>query len=377
MKCKSCKRDIPDHSTYCLYCGTKLLRDRDEIKVPKPKQLPSGTWFAQLTVKGKRVSVSAASEGEWYIKARAIKAGLVEAAKAPERLTLKTACDKYIEQSRGRLRPSVAQGYESIVENSFQKLMSTRLDLITDKMCQAAVDEECKRISVRGKPYAPKTIANRWMFIATVLHQYVPALRTDVRLPEVRQNPVQILTPEQVYSAVKGTEIELPVLLSMWLSFSMSELRGLTKSKSISNGQISVVETVVDIKGKPVRDSGGKEEKRTRTLDLPPYIAHLIDQVEGDVIVPFTAQALSKRFYAALERAGLPHIAFHKLRHINASVMAELNISDPDANARGGWKTDHVRKQVYTHSFSASRKEADRKIDEYFDGIITNESTNG
>ena len=319
QKCKNCKRELPENAVYCPWCGEKQLREKKkEITVPKPRKLPSGTWFAQMTVHGERVSVSAASESEYYVKARAIKAGLVEAAKAPERITLKSACERYIEQSRGRIKPSVVQGYESIVKSGFPELLNTRIDQITEKSLQAAVDAECKRISVKGKPYAPKTIANRWMFIAAVLHQYVPALRTDVRLPEVRQNPVQILTPEQVYSAVKGTEIELPVLLSMWLSFSMSELRGLTKSKSISNGQISVVETVVDIKGKPVRDSGGKEEKRTRTLDLPPYLAPLIDQVEGDVIV----QTLSKRFYALLRKAGLPHIKFHCLRHINASIMS-------------------------------------------------------
>ena len=367
---------MPENAVYCPWCGAKLTVDRSEVKVPAPRKLPSGTWFAQMTVHGERVSVSAASESEYYVKARAIKAGLVEAAKAPERITLKAACEKYIEQSRGRLRPSVVQGYESIVANSFQKLMSTRLDLITDRMCQAAVDEECKGKSAKGKPYAPKTIANRWLFIASVLHEYAPSVNTAVRLPEVKQQPVQILTPAEVYAAVKGTEIELPVLLSMWLSFSMSELRGLTKSKSINNGQISVVETVVDIKGKPVRDSGGKEEKRTRTLDLPPYLATLIDQVEGDVIVPFTAQTLSKRFYAMLRKAGLPHMKFHGLRHINASIMSQLQIPDPDANARGGWKTDYVRQRVYTHSFSEGRRTSDRKMDEYFNGIITNGITN-
>lgn len=377
MICKSCKREIPDESIYCMWCGKKIIADRTEIKVPPPRKLPSGTWFGRITVKGERIGISADSEEAYYIKARAIKSGLIEAAKAPERITLKTACERYIEQARGRIKPSAVDGYEKIVRNYFQNLLSARVDTITEKTLQAAVDAECKRTSSRGKPFAPKTIANAYMFIATVLHDVAPNINTSsVKLPEVKRKPVQILTPEQVYGAVKGSDIELPVLLSMWLSFSMSELRGLTKSRSLSNGKISVVDTVVDIKGGTVKDEGGKEEERTRTLDLPPYLANLIDQVEGDVIVPFSAQALSKRFYRRLEKAGLPHMAFHKLRHINASVMAEVGVPDPDANARGGWKTDHVRKTVYTHSFTEVRKESDKKIDEYFMRVIGNENGN-
>jgi integrase len=66
----------------------------------------------------------------------------------------------------------------------------------------------------------------------------------------------------------------------------------------------------------------------------------------------------------------LPHISFHRLRHINASVMAMLNIPEKTANERGGWSSDYTRKKVYTHTFAADRTAADRKIDEYFNGIV-------
>ena len=81
----------------------------------------------------------------------------------------------------------------------------------------------------------------------------------------------------------------------MWMTFTISEIRGFTKSRSIHDGQISVVETVVDINGKPVRKPYGKEEERSRTLDIPPYIMALIDAVDGDVICPLSSQAVNKR----------------------------------------------------------------------------------
>ncbi len=70
------------------------------------------------------------------------------------------------------------------------------------------------------------------------------------------------------------------------------------------------------------------------------------------------------------EIARITDLTFHDLRHINASVMAQLNIPDKYALERGGWKTDHVMKKVYTHTFSEERQRVDNIIDDYFSNIM-------
>jgi integrase len=347
------------------------------MKIPKARQLQSGSWFIQLRIDGQSIPVTESTEDRCEARAYSIKSGLIKARPKSTNIALKDACNKYIETMRSRLSPSTVQGYEKIRDNAFPRLMEKPLSSITNKILNDAIGEECSRISPRtGKKYASKTIINNYLFVAAVLNVYAPDLIKRVSLPELKDKPIAILTAEEVYKAVKGSSVELPVLLSMWLSLSMSEIRGLTKSKSISQDkkQISVVETVVDIDGKPVRKEGGKEEKRSRTLALPAYLSKLIADVDGDIIVPMTAQTISKRFYSLLNKAGLPHINFHKLRHINASVMAMLQVPEPVANARGGWKTDYTRKRVYTHTFSEERKAADSKIDAYFSNIIKQKS---
>lgn len=374
MKCKNCAREIPDNSLFCNWCGERQLRERkkrDEVRVPTPTQLPSGSWRIVLRAEGQ--SITEPTRDLCIAKAKAIRAGFVEAKAKPENITLSAACTKFIESSRGRLSASTIQGYEKTRDHDFPDLMKKRLRDITPAILQEAVDEECKRTSPRtNKKYSPKTIRNNYMFIVDVLHHYYKELDTSkTRLPELKQKPVLVIEPKKIYNAVKGSSVELPVLLSMWLSLTMSEIRGLTKSKSINNGQLSVIETVVDIKGKPIRKSGGKEEKRSRTLAIPDYISKLIDTVPGDDIVSFSAQTITKRFYKLLEDAKLPHISFHRLRHINASVMSELNIPGVVQNERGGWKTDYVRNRVYTHTFSPERQAADKAIDAYFENIIS------
>ena len=79
MKCRICKRDIPDNSIFCCWCGEKQLRERkkkDEIKVPKPRQLKSGKWNIELKAEG--WSTTEDTPEECIIKAKAIRAGFLE-----------------------------------------------------------------------------------------------------------------------------------------------------------------------------------------------------------------------------------------------------------------------------------------------------------
>ena len=376
MKCKKCGNSIPEGSVFCNWCGEKQIRSRKkagaELKVPKPTQMSSGKWFIRLRINGENRNVTESTERACIEKARALKAGLLTEKRLRSdvaSLTLEGACTAYIAKIEGRLSPSTKQGYEKIVRMHFPELMKKKLGDINDKTIQAAIDAECKRISRRGKPYAPKTVNAAYFFIADVLDAYDVTHGTP-RLPEEKKRPVQILTAEQVYEAIKGTEIELPCLLAMWLTFTISEIRGFTKSKSIRNGQISVMETVVDIGGKPVRKEAAKEAERARTQNIPPYIQQLIDDVDGDVICPLSSQATNKRLQRRLEKFGYPVISFHKLRHISASTSVALNIPAAYVKDRGGWVSDYVVNRVYTHTFPKERLEADKKMDDFFSDII-------
>lgn len=374
MKCKNCKRQIDDDSIFCKWCGQRQIKEaKKEIRVPKPRKLPSGKWFIEMQMDGQRHYITEDTEAKCRAVAVAMKSGLLETRPRLENITLHDACMRYIASGKDRRRPTSTQGYEKIVRNHFPDLMKKPIGSINSDVLQSAVDKECGRLNQRGQKYAPKTICNAYNFIAEVLTaNHIPY--DTPRLPELKRKPVQILTADQVYSAVKGTEIELPCLLAMWMTFTISEIRGFTKSRSIRNGQISVVEAVVDIHGQPVRLVGGKEETRTRTHDIPPYIMQLIDNVDGDVICPLSSQATNKRLQRLLEKNGLPVISFHKLRHIAASTAAALGVPATYNKDRGGWKSDHIMNTVYTHTFTAERKAADELINAHFASIIAQNS---
>lgn len=378
MICKFCKNEIPDGSIFCNWCGERQIKQRTkktEIKVPTPRQLPSGRWFIQLRAEGQSITEDTAEL--CIAKARAIRAGYLEIKKKPDNITLRNACTKYIEEKSARLSPSTREGYEKIRDQYFQPIMDRSLQSLTPALLDQAIELESRRISRRGKPLSPKTIINAWGFVASVLDRYAPEIKLKgISLPELKPTIPVIIQPKQIYAIVKGTEIELPCMLAMWLSLSMSEMKGLTKSKSIINNQLIVSETVIHVKGQDIRKQGAKEQTRVRAYNIPPYLKNLIDRVEGDVIVPLSGSTIYHRFRRLLAQNDLPHISFHRLRHINASVMAMLNIPEKTANERGGWSSDYTRKRVYTHTFSDQRTQADQKVDSFFNAIVNADFTN-
>ena len=91
----------------------------------------------------------------------------------------------------------------------------------------------------------------------------------------------------------------------------MSEVLGLTKSKSIDGDYILVKKVVVHAGSKIVRHFQGKVSARNRCHRIPPYIKQRIDLVDGDVLVPLNSRKIYYRFPKLLKDSGLPHMPFH------------------------------------------------------------------
>ncbi|MDY4081191.1 MAG: site-specific integrase [Candidatus Metalachnospira sp.] len=350
------------------------------------KKLPSGQWRAlvyshNVKVNGKQKRIYESFTAATKKEAEFMAAEFIlkkENRIIPQNMTLGEAIDAYIELSAPILSKTSIASYEKIKRNYFLDLMDIPIKKITSNIVQQSINREITRPSKRyndGTKLSAKTINNAFGLIATVLKKYNPSLVLDVKLPKKENHIKELIPPEIIFDIVKGTDIELPVLLAMWLSFSMSEIRGLTKSKSISNGYISIKEVIVDVDNKPVIKKQAKAFYRIRSLKIPTYIQNLINNTNPneDRLVTLSGHAIYMRFKRLLEKNNLPHMTFHDLRHVNASVMAQLRIPDKYAMERGGWKTDAVMKNIYQHTFSEQRELVDKRIDEYFESKMQHE----
>ena len=165
----------------------------------------------------------------------------------------------------------------------------------------------------------------------------------------------------------------------MWLSFSLSEIRGF-KCSSIRNGQIYVDQVLIKVEGLDQEKKDAKVESRKRSQSIPKYIMDLIESQDNykeykktgkdSFLVPMTQNKLYHQYKKILDPLGID-ISFHDLRHMFASVMlTKLQIPEKVVQDEGGWSTPSIMKSVYSNTFTDSRKEADKKRDEFFESLI-------
>lgn len=342
------------------------------MKIPEPQKLSSGSWRVRVLVDGRRISITKPTKKACFAEAAALKTGIKKARRAPENITLEQAYKEHIENNEAIWSPSTVAGYNRLKKNTFQDLMPYQLKNITPEMIQKEIN------SMKRQKKSPKYISNALGFLKSILKIYAPGLDlSDLTTPQKRKPDLRMLDDNEIKSvlqAAQGTEMELPILLAIWLGMRLSEIRGL-KRKDIHKGQIHVCRAVVDDKnGKPV-EKGTKTYSGDRWIALPDYVNSLISEGDKDeYIIKLSGQAIYKRFSRLLEKAGVEHCRFHDLRRANAAAMIRLGVDSKYAQQRNGWSTDYMYKQVYAYTMPDRMEEINSAIDGYFGHKIGHEN---
>lgn len=347
-------------------------------KLPTPQKLPSGAWRCQVMVGGKRVSVVDENPAVAQAKAVALREGIIEekehrAAEKSGAITLSKAIDLYIDGRENVLSPSTINGYREIQRNRFRGLMKIKVSDIDETDIQRAINQDAKTVSA-------KTIKNAVGLVVSVLSEYKPINIKRLRLPQRKRKEHTYLDENSMinlFEAIQGNPVEIPILLAVWLGMRRSEILGLCwDAIDFKAARISVKRTYVKDKekGYVLRDEMKTEASR-RVLDCPGYILQKLEDYtptrrEGQVFTmhPNTIYKTMKR---VCEEHGIDFVGVHGLRHTNASVMLSLGVVDKVAMARGGWSTDVTMKQIYQHVFQSDKKKAKNAVDGFFQSIAS------
>jgi len=333
------------------------------------KKLPSGNWrvrvFCGKDENGKSIIKSITADTRWKAE-KAADEYLKYNKKDENIITVGEAIDGYIRLKENVLSPSTIRGYSNIRRNRLQTIMSVDIHEVNSLNMQMAINED-------SKTHGCKSLKEAKALVCSALKLYGVRLELNVTLPAKKPKIKILPTAEQVISIIRGTDIELPCLLAMWLSLRMSEVRGL-QFGDIKGNVITVQRSKMYFDGADhVRDVN-KTYNSTRQLAIPPYIMQLIEAVPHnkatDFIVPMSYSKIVGKFKRILIQNEL-EMTFHDLRHLCASVMLKLGVPDKYAMERGGWSTNSTLKMVYQHTFSDERKNVDTKIDNYFNKIIS------
>ncbi len=336
----------------------------------KVTQTTSGnyiTWVSQGCGKYRRKSkITGTTPEEVIIKATKWLKNIEEEC-VP--YTVREAMLQFIDSRSRVLEPTTLCNYNEIVRNKLQYLMDIKLEKLTSRDIQTAINIDAQRLS-------HKSIKNAYGFLKAVLKANDIDIKLgSIRLPKREVKERKLPTADMIYAIVKGTDSELPVLLAMWSSLRIGEVAGLQfRDVDPVKMRLYVRREIVKTDNGWIETNHCKTVKSTRYVNLPVYIYQLIQSVphnkDTDRIINVTPNTIRKHFKKLLRQNGIEDIRFHDCRHIFASTAAMLNVPEKYAMEMGGWSTPDVYKNVYQETFDSERTKADNVIDEYFNGII-------
>ncbi len=336
------------------------------MKIPKAKQLPSGSWFCRVRVDGKDIGITRPTEKEAVAEAMAVKAGIKEHASIEGKdKTVLQAIDDYIEARSGVLSPATVRGYEIIKKNRFQQIMGRKIGSISPEQWQSAV-------SALAKKYSAKTVKNSWGLLASVIKASI-GKSIFVKLPQVIPNVREFLDADQIpifLNAVKGRKVEIAALLAL-SSLRRSEIMALDwNDVDLQNGIIKVTAaTVQDANNKMVRKKETKNQTSRRTVPIIQPLRDALEAVE-DKSGPVVTMSLT-RMYEHINQVcrenGLPEVGVHGLRHSFASLAYHLKMPEKITMEIGGWANLGTMRNIYTHIAQRDREKYSSSFLDFFE----------
>lgn len=330
-------------------------------KYPTPMMLPSGRYRCQVTISGVRRSVTADSPQE------AISAALLlrdhEEADARDR-PLKDVIDEYITRREPVLSPSTIKAYRSYLSHRFRPYMDRKVSSMDRKTLQLMISEECKTTS-------PKTVKNAFSLVCAAMKEDGHPV-TGVILPQVPPADRPWLTPEEILifcREVHGQPCEIPALLAL-CSLRRSEIAALewrdidTKAGTIRIRR-SIVEGVDGFVIKPTNKTAASS--RTIPILIPQLKAALESSAKPDGrITSGHPNTIYTQINQVCDRAGLPRVGIHGLRHSFASLCHFLGIPEMECARLGGWSDLGTMRRIYTHLSEGQLTTAASAIRDFF-----------
>jgi|SRR5579885_103664 integrase len=360
-------------------------------------QRKDGRWAASLTLEDhKRRTFYGKTRKEVQEK---LKAALHEQqqgtlATGPQQL-LKTYLEKWVEQV---YRPRVkASSYQQAIAIIRVHLVPAFGHIAVQKLTAERVQEVYAQKLKDG--LAPRTILS----VHSILRQALEnAVRWNlvsrnvaklVTLPRPERYEAKTLTVEQAKRLLKvarGSGLETLLLMAVTTGMRRGELLALHWDDiDFENKVVYVQRTISRITGQGVKETEPKTRTSKRKIVVPDEVlvslyTHRERQErdrekagvkwrdrglvfcskQGDYMVEFWYTHVV--FHKLLEKAGLPRIRFHDLRHSMATILLAANVHPKVVQERLGHSNMAITMDVYSHVLAPIQQEAARKLDEMF-----------
>ena len=221
-----------------------------------------------------------------------------------------------------------------------------------------------------------------------------------VKPPRIKRYEIQPLTPQQVQQflvAVQGHRQEALFVLALATGMRRGELLGLKwQDINMATGMLQVRRTLTHIPVK-LTGKGGcaeaepKTEKSRRSILIAPFALEKLKEhyarqqeekrragdawKENDLVFCslvgghlHSSHIVFYQFKKLLEKAGLPNIRFHDLRHSSATMLLSLGVHPKVVQEMLGHSQISMTMDIYSHTLPTMQQEAIGKLNAILQG---------
>jgi integrase len=345
---------------------------------------PEECWVAEISLPdGKRQRKRSKKQQivkDWLLEQR--KAVQENRVLPSQQINFSDFLDRFLSDVASHtLQPKTLSNYEYLIEKHI------RPDLGKFKLAQIRPDHLQSLYSKKlDSGLSAKTVKHIHALIRRVLNQ---ALKWDliyrnpavaVTSPMVTKHPLETLTEEQAKRLLEVAQDHrwYPIyVLALTTGMRQGELLGLRwEDVNFENKTISVCQTVQSIHGR-VRIGQPKTASSRRTIALSSFGLSVLKDYkretnrEGLIFTtskgtPISPRNLLRHFYKVREKAQLPDIRFHDLRHTAATFLLKENVHPKIVQEMLGHSSIILTLDTYSHIIPDIQKEAANKMDSIF-----------
>lgn len=286
--------------------------------------------------------------------------------------TVDELLDMYIRSRKSLgVEATTIKGYETAakrINSRFKGICATEL---TSYQVQAMV-------TVMTEKYSPKTIRNTVTLLSSAYDNAVRLGQLEknpckfVSLPKKEPTKIDIFNEEEIarfLQALKSERLDYKVAyeLALFCGLRRSEILGLTEGAiNVTFKCLTVSQTRHNVDGETIIQ-GTKTESSRRTLAVPDFVlADIVELIKKhnaveyehtDFLIqdgfgkPMGHSALTTQIYRIEDKAGLPHVSTHDLRHTFASMLNNAHIDIAMISRELGHSNINTTLSVYTHVF--------------------------
>ena len=335
----------------------KTKSGKYRVRVYVGKDAEGKQHFKSVTAPTKQEALRAARKLDWRLT---------------DNITVAEAVERYLSIKQNVISPSTYRSYEGIYKNHISGNMigNVKLSALSPVKVQSWVSELATKVSA-------KTVKNCYGLFTAAVSTFAPEIHFYTKLPQ-RMKPQtrtpssrEVLMLAETAHALGKRDLFISILLGSVCMMRRGEICALLVS------DIDFERNTIRINKSQVRTKNGYAIKPPKTdasnrIIVAPQVVMLNLPREGERIVSFNAEDLSKQFKRLCKRAGIEPCRFHDLRHYGASILATgvAGVSTEAIKQRGGWSGDSMMKRVYINQIGNEIDRETKIINTFFDDHV-------